>query len=350
MRLSVLIGLGVGLLFVAVDGGLGQALTNQVSVVDIEFVAWLTGPESISQTDVNYDIDGTDLGSMFSLGDTLYIAFGDTFGCCRPIGGGAGGDNWRSNALAFSTDQRLEDGLTFDGMITDDNGNAREVLAKQVDDFTIIPTDGIAVEGRLYLHYMAVRAWGPPGQWTLNRSGWGYSDDRGETWLQPSDAVWQGDTAMGQVALIHEQDDLYLLGIPGGRFGGVSLARVPTEDILDMETYRYWDGQSWTHDIDQAATVVEAPVGEISVVWNTYLNRWIMTYLDEWQRAIVIRTAPELHGPWTDTVTLVSAHDYPALYGAYLYPHASGETIYFNMSQWHPYNVRLMRARLVKDN
>ena len=101
--------------------------------------------------------------------------------------------------------------------------------------------------------------------------------------------------------------------------------------------------------LEQAAEVASAPVGELSVAWNDYLGRWIMTYLDEVRRAIVLREAPELTGPWSVPIEVVSANDYPSLYGAYLHPWGSdGEIIYFNMSQWGPYNVMLMRVRLVK--
>ncbi|NOG50689.1 MAG: DUF4185 domain-containing protein [Chloroflexi bacterium] len=87
----------------------------------------------------------------------------------------------------------------------------------------------------------------------------------------------------------------------------------------------------------------------LSVKWNDFLGRWIMTYLDEPRRGNVIREAPTLMGPWSEPLMLVSAADYPSLYGAYLNPWASdGEVIYFNMSQWGPYNVMVMRARLVK--
>jgi hypothetical protein len=319
------------------------------SVEDVEFVAWVTGPESPSQTDINFDIDGTDLGSMFEMDGTLYIAFGDTFGCCRPAGGGGGGSNWRWNALAYTTDRDLEDGVTFDGMITEPDGTARAVLHRLRDDITVIPTAGIAIEERMYLHYMAVGHWGPPGEWTLNRSGWAYSDDGGETWTQPRDAIWEGDTNFGQAALVEHEDYVYVFGIHGGRFGGVALARVFPDEILDMDAYRYWNGEGWVSELEEAAEVASAPVGELSVAWNEYLERWIMTYLDEIQRAIVIREAPALTGPWSAPLVMVSADDYPSLYGAYLHPWASdGEVIYFNMSQWGPYNVRLIRARLVK--
>ena len=318
-------------------------------VDDVEFVAWVTGEDSPNQTLTNYGIDGTDLGSMFLRGDTLYLAFGDTFGCCLPDGGGAGGGNWRNNVLAYSTDTTLEDGISFDGMISERNGDARAVLRRRNEDVTIIPTNGIAVGDRLYLHYMAVKEWGPPGEWTLNRSGWAYSDDDGETWMQPPDAVWDGDTQFGQAALLEHEDFIYIFGIHGGRFGGVALARVPAEHILDMAAYTYWDGGEWVATLDAVAVIADAPVGELSVAWNSYLDRWIMTYLNEFRRAIVIREAPELTGPWSEPLELVSGDDYPSLYGAYLHPLASdGEVIYFNMSQWGPYNVLLMRASLVK--
>lgn len=320
-------------------------------VTDVEFVEWVTGPESPNQTDVNYDIHGTDLGSMFATDDTVYIAFGDTFSCCPPEGGGAGGSNWRNNALAYTTDRELEDGITFDGMITNSKGDARAVLLRRGSDVTVIPTHGIAIDERLYLHYMAVKEWGPPGEWTLNRSGWAYSDDGGTTWTQPDDAVWQGDTNFGQAALVEHEGYVYVFGIHGGRFGGVKLARVPRDDVLAMDAYEYWDGDVWQAALDEAAEIASAPVGELSVAWNDYLDRWIMTYLDEVRRAIVIRESPDLTGPWSAPLEVVHADDYPSLYGAYLHPWASdGEVIYFNMSQWGPYNVLLMRARLVKSD
>ncbi|MEW6578940.1 MAG: DUF4185 domain-containing protein [Chloroflexota bacterium] len=339
----------VALLLGAVSAQAQAPGTALQEIVDVQFVAWVTGPELPNQTADRYNVDGTDLGSMFAQGDTLYIAFGDTFGCCRPQGGGAGGDDWRNNVLGFTTDRVLEDGITLDGMITDEDGEARAVLKRKKEDITVIPTYGIAIGDRLYLHYMAVKKWGPPGEWTLNRSGWGYSDDGGQTWTQPNEAIWQGDTNFGQAALVEHEGFVYVFGIHGGRFGGVKLARVPSDAILDMAAYTYWNGSAWAADLEQAVEIASAPVGELSVAWNDYLGRWIMTYLDEIRRAIVVREAPELVGPWSDPLEMVSADDYPSPYGAYLHPWgSSGEVIYFNMSQWGPYNVMLMRARLVK--
>jgi hypothetical protein len=158
-----------------------------------------------------------------------------------------------------------------------------------------------------------------------------------------------GDTQFGQAALVERDGYLYVFGIHGGRFGGVALARAPVNDVLTMAAYQYWAGKAWSADLSAAAEVASAPVGELSAAWNDYLGRWIMIYLDEPRRAIVIREAGELTGPWSEPVVVVSAAIYPSLYGSFLHPWASsGDVIYFNMSQWGPYNVRLMRARLVK--
>lgn len=325
-----------------------MAQEPDITVTDVEFVEWVTGPESPNETDTRYNVYGTDLGSMFELDGTVFVAFGDTFGCCQPAGGGAGGRSWRSNVVGYSTDRDLEDGMTLDGMLPDIVGNARLVLWKAPEDVTLIPTYGIAIGERMYLHYMAVKEWGAPGHWTLNRSGWAYSDDGGERWTQPEDAIWDGDTNFGQTSLVEHEGYLYVFGIHGGRYGGVALARVPSNDVLDMTQYTYWTGEAWGDDLDSAVEIVPSPVGELSVAWNEFLGRWIMLYLDEPQRGIVMRHSEELTGEWSDTTMVVaSGSGFPSLYGSYLHPWASdGETIYFNMSQWGPYNVRLMRARL----
>jgi hypothetical protein len=226
------------------------------------------------------------------------------------------------------------------------------VLQKKFADVTVIPTAGIAVGSRMFLHYMAVKSWDEPGHWTLNRSGWGYSDDRGETWTQPETAVWKGDTHFGMAGLVEHESYVYLFGTHGGRYGGVQLARVPADPdaVLDLSSYAYWSGSDWSNDMANAVEIVPAPVGELSVAWNDFLGRWIMIYLDEPRRGLVIREAPDLTGPWSEPLMLVDSANFPSLYGSFLHPWGSdGEVIYFNMSQWGPYNVMLMRARLVKN-
>ena len=77
-----------------------------------------------------------------------------------------------------------------------------------------------------------------------------------------------------------------------------------------------------------------------------------MLYLNETSGAIELRESPDPWGPWSDPKTIVTrAGQFSGCYGAYLHPaffEHNGETIYFNMSLWGPYNVFLMKATLVR--
>lgn len=329
------------------------------AVTGVEQVACLAGKDSINETGEKWGVYGTDLGSMFDKGEKLYMVFGDTFGCCPPGTGGPGGaGDWRYNVMAVTGDRDPQDGLTFDAMITDRPNHAKQLISKEFTDTTVIPTYGVAVGERMFLHYMGVKVWGDPGKWTLSSSGLAYSDDDGKTWHKDSGVSWDSGSNFGQAAFVKEGSDLYLFGIPGGRFGGVCLARVPQAEVLNQQAYRYYAGQPggepvWSAEEKDALLIVPGPVGELSVIWNAYLERWIMTYLDETRAALVIREAREMWGPWSPPVTLVSGSKYPALYGAYMHPwyvENDGETIYFAMSQWGPYSVFWMKASLVKDD
>jgi hypothetical protein len=129
---------------------------------------------------------------------------------------------------------------------------------------------------------------------------------------------------------------------------------VPQAQVLDPTQYKYFAGLAgeqplWAAGEKSGVLVVPTPVGELSVMWDEYLQRWIMTYLDDQADQLVIREAKELWGSWGPALTLVSSAYYPALYGAFLHPwyvENNGETIYFTMSQWGPYSVYLMKARL----
>lgn len=345
-----LLALGVGAL---------PALSAQTvlrSVSGLKRVARLTGENSINKTDSRWNVAGTDLGHMFDLDGTLYMVFGDTFGhgFVAPPGAGAAPD-WRSNVMAVITDRDPTDGLTFDRMITDDYGRAKQLLApdRYLGVVTDIPTNGIAANGRLYLHYMAVNDWNAPQGWALHHAGLAVSGDRGQSWTKLL-WRWPGDTKFGQVAFAREGETIYLMGIPGGRKGGVSVARVPEKSINSPTAYRYYAGvvdgeEVWSETEEDAILVVPGPVGELSVMWNDFLKRWTMMYLHN--ANIVIREAPTLMGPWSSPITVVYAFLYPGLYAPYMHPwyvENGGETIYFTMSEWNPYGVSLMKVKLVK--
>lgn len=305
-------------------------------------IARLTGPESINRTDTRWKVHGADLGHMFEHRGLLYQVFGDTFGRF--------GRGWRSNTMAYARDQDPRGGVVFDGMLTGRRGRARQLLGRRDVPgrvVTVIPTYGLSVGGRMILHYMAVRQWGAPGRWTLDHSGLAYSEDDGSTW-DLSGVAWPGDSNFGQVAFARSEGHVYMFGVPGGRFGELRLARVERERILDGHAYAYWTGKGWVSDRPgEACRVVGAPVGELSVRWNSHYGAWLLMYLDASARAVVLRTADRLIGPWSEARPVVTAAAVPRLYAPYIPPWWNdGPDIFFALSRYDIYNVCWWRTGL----
>lgn len=330
-------------------------------VSNLTEVAQLTGPDGMNDTE-SVMIAGTDLGSMLTVDDTTYFLFGDTFGEREEDAWGGGGSIWRSNAMAYSTDDDPSDGITFDGWITDDVGWAAEPVPGDKDangagEVTKIPTHGFAIDDgagspTLYIAFMSVHFWGDPGEWDANYAGLAKSVDDGQTWEILEAPQWPGDSNFIQVSARYVEDDdgrhIYFWSIPSGRFGGVQLMKVPADvaSVEDPSAYRYFAGTDdygepiWSEEMDDAQTIVEATVGELSVMYSDYLERWIMTYSDAGNA--VIREGLSPWGPWGDPIEMISVRDYEGLYSPYLEPRYvddDGRTVYFTLSLWGPYNV-----------
>jgi len=170
---------------------------------------------------------------------------------------------------------------------------------------------------------------------------------------------WDGDSNFIQFGVVQpfsDSDDyIYLLSTPSGRFGSCYLSRVAPENILNISSYEYYTETStlnepiWSTNEEDAALVFSAPVGEVSVMWNEYLEKWTAFYTDNIAFSIVLRTADYLWGPWSDEVTIVDDSEYPYLYGSFIHPDLvenDGETVYFIMSIFTQYNTFVMSVDL----
>ncbi|WP_132119123.1 DUF4185 domain-containing protein [Actinocrispum wychmicini] len=297
-----------------------------------------------------FGIHATDLGILWDNGQgRLLVAFGDTYGAeWGGHGAGPAHADWRCNVLASSSNRDLDRGLRLDSVVARADGVAAQIIERDrgVDENTVIPNSGIAVDGYNYLHYMSVREWRADG-WSTNYAGVAVSADGGATWTKPPGARWvnsaKDDHPFQICAFASTADHVYLMGTTNGRFGGAYLGRCRRWDVLVPSAYEYWSG-TWGKD---ATPVMSGPVGEMSVGFNKHFGQWLCLHLDEHRAAIVLRTAPELTGPWTDGQVMADGRDIPALYGGYLHPWAMDDaTVYWTLSQWGPYNVTLMRTEL----
>ena len=320
--------------------------TQSGGIGPVNLVATLVDPYSINETGPRYGVYGADLGHTFQHKNAMYMVFGDTFGM--------GKSDWRSNVAAVISDSTPEDGLLFDRMIEDTPGHAKVLISQDMvegEEVTVIPTYGVSLGDRMVLHYMAVSFWGEPGHWDLSHSGLAHSDDDGETWTVDNDATWPSVSNFGQVAIVEgdDPDTLYVFGIPGGRYGGAALARVPKAQMLDLSAWRYWTGSDWVPDHTAATIIIPAPVGELSVRWNSHYQKWMMMYLIDNAGQIVLRTADDLTGPWSDARVVTTGTDYPALYAPFILSRFNdGPEIWFTMSMFGPYNVSLLQTSLTQ--
>ncbi|MDH5695377.1 MAG: DUF4185 domain-containing protein, partial [Dehalococcoidia bacterium] len=183
---------------------------------------------------------------------------------------------------------------------------------------------------------------------------------------------------------------LVMFGSGEYRKSNVYLAFQPAAQIESPSSIRYFSGLDGsgqpilsTRETDAEPLFDQPTVGELSVTYNRFINKWIMLYnsfFPQW-RGINMRTADQPWGPWSEPQIIFhpwddngychfmhtsweqqqcdNVHDpnreneWGGEYGPYQFEDlAIGDetttTIYFTMSTWNPYTVVLMKATLQK--
>ncbi|HSK39734.1 MAG TPA: DUF4185 domain-containing protein [Arenibaculum sp.] len=354
-----------------------------------------TGARTVNATETNYGFWGTDLGASFEHEGELYFLFGDTHasgGLKRPRD---------ADLIAVSRDDDPEDCIEM-SFITDEDGGYRPLTIPGVSSGAFsVPTGGVSVNGEI--HVFATTDFSPANP--MGRSVLASSGDKGRTFefrhtvssgkfINVAPVVVDGATVAG---LPQSAGDAVLLWASGRyRRSDPYLAAVPADRIAEPGEVRYFAGidpasgrPRWSRDEPDAAPLFpESCLGELSVGWNPYLERWLMLYNCGTPRnRIYIRSAKLPWGPWSEpdilfdperdggycnfmnagprVVTVstsgtacgsVSDPHTPDragdAYGPYLIPRFTrgtpGQTsdIYYLMSTWNPYTVVLMRSTL----
>ncbi len=242
---------------------------------------------------------GTDLGVMWrdSRGRTA-IAFGDTYG--QGWGGHGSGlesADRRLDILVHSSGTEVSDGLSIDDMVTDRPSHAKQFLGHDpaVPEVTMIPTAGVSVGSRGYIHYGSVRsrATGGAGPRTTTR----ISRVRRKRRCRPCLPTNTGRPRGGG-----------LIPVRPSRCSPARRTNLPCSTTTSSAA-----GSRYTST--RAAT-----------------------------RSSCARH-PGPTGPWTGGQVVAAGTNHPGLYGAFVHP-ASDADLCFAMSEWDPYHVRLLRPRL----
>lgn len=303
---------------------------SSLEAVNLECVARVIGNTPAGENLPNpnstlkrFNMASTDYGNMWDAGNgQLWCMFGDNFN-------DRGGD-WKSNAIAFSTDRDLTDGLYYDDMLRGSDGKRMEFIVSRAKtgqhpgdvehETTCIPTAGVSIPhgdgNRQYVSYMSVNRWAVDGNdvWSANYSELVYTDDYGKTWVR-SGVKWDGGGNFVQAAFIKDGGMLYMFGTRAGRKGRVYLARTSFDKVLDKSAWTYWDGGGWSSAEASAEPVANGTVSEMTVQYNSYYKRYIMMYLSVNQRKLVYRDAAAPEGEWSEEKIIAEDG-----YGPYIHP------------------------------
>ncbi|MED5812962.1 DUF4185 domain-containing protein [Mycolicibacterium sp. 050232] len=201
---------------------------------------------------------------------------------------------------------------------------------------------------------------------------------------------------------------VYVYGTPSGRQGSAYVARVEKDQLANLTAYEYFAGEDangngqWVTGDPSAAEPVfgstrtdllptiyrvadfftfglftkiangiwvgglptNGNVSEMSVQYNEYLGKYVVLYTDGGNN-VVMRVSDSPQGEWSDTTTLVNNDliSNTGMYAPMVHPmsgtdyfnkvDANGNVVednsqylYYNLSYWGDYNVRLMQTDL----
>ncbi|WP_019932244.1 DUF4185 domain-containing protein [Nocardia sp. BMG111209] len=357
-RLSALAGVSAAVVFLA--GGLGAAHANPNDINPIpvlngtvglpqlhgatQAIYQATGMNSPNHTDQS-NVIGTDLGIMWDDGrGQMLTVYGDTAGLGVPnlLAGSLWA--WRSNVIFRSAPGDPGAGVHYSSFV-DNPLPSPKIPGIEV---SFIPTAGVSVNGVQYLSLMSVHEWQADGHWTTNFATLAVSGDDGQTWAQlPTTrrANEDGFENFQQNAFLKAGGYVYRYGTPSGRGNPGFVSRAKEADVANMDAYEYWDGKNWKPGDAKVAAPIVGDVAELSVQWNDYLHQYVMMTTDG-ANSVVLRTAPNPEGPWSEPRQLIDSRDLPTQYAPMIYPYQTGRDLYFLLTIHNQYNVVLMRTPL----
>ncbi|MFL6488039.1 MAG: DUF4185 domain-containing protein [Nitrososphaera sp.] len=361
-----------------------------------------TGQKTLNETGSRFGIYGTDLGVSFLHDGKLYFLFGDTNRLKGKPGLPASampGEDFNEaatdyDAIAYTTSEHAYEGIRL-------SFNPDFPHLDYVDQMTgEHPIEGISIGEYMYVFFTTDLY---PEEKVPTRSILARSNDGGIHFGKP---IYTLSTdrfihVSAQVIDNHvlaglpekKGEGLLIWGTPKHRKSDIYLAYIPLAEITNRSSLRFFSGMAqeeggggkgysktplWTPDESLAKPLFSAGcVGELSVRWNYYLEKWIMLFNCELcnTSGVIVRLADTPWGPWSAPRIIFDPedgygkfiHDEPGKdslndptrdspddkgdeYGPYqMAPYSTGikgryTKIYFTLSTWNPYQVMQMSA------
>jgi hypothetical protein len=306
-----------------------------------------------------YAIVGQDGGQSIRAGDRTLFLFSDTLALAaepaskgRPAGSR---EHFLANCAAVSSENNLERALAGLEYYTDEQGLPREILpAGEREAFRGVrfwPEHGVFVDGRVFFYYLGVQTTSSESVWGFRTLGAGLAEFDLETglarqilrngdWL-----LWRNTTDDLHFGVHASLADSYVYLFGSARTGVQStawLARVPEARIAERDAYEFLcsSDPSWTNDLSRACSLGPS-AAEFSVAYNAFLGAYAMVYIDEYRKRLMIRTAPELWGPYSEPASLIGVpHQEDSLFVYLGFEHSAfqrdqGRAIYVSYCEPH---------------
>jgi hypothetical protein len=378
-----------GLLFLSFSE-IGLAEANDYIVVRVDGsvlkVCQLVGDWDIERNEptvgltfTRYGVAGTDLGVSFEHNGELVFLFGDTVGRnAFPFSG-------KDDSFAHTTDFTGDDGLN----LTFYTGQPGKFLPPWVPGVSQgpfeVPMEGVEVNGKAYVFFTINNTQGQEMGGSILARLNDESLDFTSLYTFSASKFINVHTAVVEnrfLAGLPEStgEGLLIWGSGEYRRSDPYLAFMPLESIEDKSSLSYFAGLAgdgnpiWSKSESDAQPLFDDPViGELSVAWNQYLERWIMLY-----SGVSMRSSPLPWGPWSTKQVLFNPftdegymhfihlpgqdnitdrgreNEIGGPYGPYIIDkftegNDQNSTIYFTLSTWNPYTTVLMQAQLTKS-
>lgn len=277
-------------------------------------------------------IIGRDGGGSALLWGLSVWAFGDTVSTVAD----ANGQTWHNNSFAFTSNLSAVQGVALADR-TDAVGAPTYFLAPTPDEAAFIAAHQgnpcqeqpcgaryaawpgaplfDAKRNRTLIPYGLV--WAAPGDFNFYGVGasfavWSdFSSAPQRPVVAPGSAhptllFGQNEPGFGTAGVI-EGDELFAFGcVQDGLTFHCLLGEVGLDSVFDRSAWLFWDGSGWSSSLSAAQSVFDAS-SIVSVQFNAYLGQWVAIYSAVLSNDVMMRTAPELVGPWSDAVRLFSA-------------------------------------------
>lgn len=355
---------------VRVDGSVAK-ICQLVGDFDLE-----RNQSTIGLTYTRYGVAGTDLGVSFEHGGRLIFLFGDTVG--RNMFPASGKDD----SFAYTVDEIADNGLNLI-FYTGAPGKFLPPIVPGVSQSSFeVPMEGFETNGTAYVFFTTNHT----EEKTMGSSILARLNDESMTFTY----LYTFSTDKFLNVHVAQVNNSLMNGLPQSIGGGLLiwgsgeyrksdpyLSYIPLDSTENKSAIRYFTGvgadgrPEWgTNESDAKPLFHDPIIGELSVAWNPYLQRWIMLY-----GGVSMRSSALPWGNWSTKQVLFNpfndggyghfihwpSHDnisdpfrfseWGGPYGPYLidkFAKGSNETstIYFTLSTWNPYTTVLMQADL----